>query len=139
MSPPEQEELRGLRRWLIVAGAWAVAASAIALIALFTGRQDSEKEARSAAQEQVGELRQRLDARVKSLSDQVEQHSQVLGRLSGEVQEAGSDATEAKRTADRARGSVSSLRDEVEQLSSTVDDLEANQGSGGGSSSDSTP
>ena len=33
-KPATAEDLRGLRRWLLVAGVWAVAATAIAVIAL---------------------------------------------------------------------------------------------------------
>ncbi len=49
-EPATRGDLRALRRWVLVAGVWAVAATAVAIIALLdTSNDDAERSAGDAA------------------------------------------------------------------------------------------
>ena len=66
-EPATQDDLRTLRRWVVVAGVWAVAATAVALIALL---DDSGRAAERRANEtgkRIAASEQRVEARLARL------------------------------------------------------------------------
>jgi TolA-binding protein len=85
-------ELRGLRRWLLVAAAWAAAATAIAVIALIAAdkaRDDNTAAGRQSARtaDQISTAQRRLDARLDELERRLEElpSAQELSGLSDEL------------------------------------------------------
>jgi negative regulator of sigma E activity len=71
--PATKDDVRSLRRWLIVAGVWAVAATAIAAIALVVANRanDNDKDAQKASG-QVGALQRDLNARIDKLEGRID-------------------------------------------------------------------
>jgi len=115
--PARAGELRGLRRWLLVAAVWATAATAIAVIALLAAdkaRDDNSEAERQSARTagQISTGQRRLDARLDELERRLEQlpSAQEL-----------SDLTDALKRADQANGRT---EDKVDELTGSVDDLE---------------
>lgn len=124
-APATQDELRTLRRWVVVAGVWAVTATAVALIALLddSGRA-AERRANQTA-ERIAAAESRLDRRIGQLDSR-------LRRLptSAQVEAVRSQVTQAKRSADGTAGEVSRLEDRVTTLEG---DAEAPPDDSGGS------
>ena len=116
--PARAAELRGLRRWLLVAAVWATAATAIAVIALLAAdkaRDDNTEAGRRSARTagQINTAQRRLDARL----DELERR---LGQLPS-AQEL-SDLSDTLKRAEAANGRTA---DKVDELTGSVDDLEA--------------
>jgi outer membrane murein-binding lipoprotein Lpp len=116
--PARAGELRGLRRWLLVAAVWATAATAIAVIALLAAdkaRDDNTEAGRRSARTagQISTAQRRLDARL----DELERR---LGQLPS-AQEL-SDLSDSLKRAEAANGRTA---DKVDELTGSVDDLEA--------------
>lgn len=115
---PTTSDLRALRRWVVVAGVWAVAATAIGLIALLdTSDSEAEKEADAAAA-RVAKAERTLDGRLDALekrldevprSDDVERLQERLTR----AERSASQAAESSKSADRK---VTDIEDRVQQL-----------------------
>ncbi|MBA3359443.1 MAG: hypothetical protein H0U20_08325, partial [Thermoleophilaceae bacterium] len=107
-APVTRDDLRALRRWILVAGVWAVAATAVALIALLdTSGDDAERTATGAAnsateaREAQGRLDKRLDKLDARLGDlpQAEDVSNLQSRLlkiEGEAKKASTDSGNAE-------------------------------------------
>jgi predicted nuclease with TOPRIM domain len=118
-----RDDLKSLRRWVIVAGVWAVAATAIALIALLdTSNSDAQKEADDAASK-AAKTQRELDSRVDKLESQVEglPTSQDTSKLEERLSKAESDASKAAEDAKRSGQKVSDLEDRVKTLEDTAD------------------
>src|SRR3954447_25199865 len=72
--PATKGDVRDLRRWVIVAGVWAVAASAIAIIALVSGNDSSSSDAGKTSTDvsaQVARVQRNLDKRIDDLNSKV--------------------------------------------------------------------
>lgn len=115
--PVRAGDLRGLRRWLLVAAVWATAATAIAVIALLAANdaQDDNSEAgRQSARTagQIGAAQRRLDRRVDEIESQ-------LDELPSSDDVAGLD-TRLERVEQTGEKTV----DRVEQITGSLDDLE---------------
>jgi septal ring factor EnvC (AmiA/AmiB activator) len=136
-EPARQGDLRTLRRWLIVAGVWAVAASAIGLIALLSQDDSSDEESRQAVSKQLSNIRKDLgeiNDRIDSVEDEVSQAASAedisklenrLGRVEDDVAKAGDDAKSAS--------------DSIGDLEGRIEDLETEVGAGGGAQDEQTP
>ena len=113
-----QDDLKSLRRWALVAGVWAVAATAVALIALLdTSRNDAEKKADATADrvtEVEGDVRE-LRGLSKRLDD-------VESRLAGVA--AAGDLNKLQSRVGRAEEDAATATDRVSSASDTVKDLE---------------
>ena len=124
-QPATRGDLRGLRRWVLVAGVWAVAATAIAVIALVDQQDDGsqEEEATSDLASQVGRVQRQLDRRLDSLESRVEDlpSSEDVSKLERRLQKVEEDSSTA---ADR----VGRLREQVGDLEDRVDELEQGDG-----------
>ena len=111
--PATLGELRNLRRWVVVAGVWAVAASAVAIIALLDdGDQDSRNDTRAATPGQLSRVQKDLDDRIDKLESQVEDlpASEDVSKLENRLKEVESGA--------------SGTSDDIKGLNGKVDDLE---------------
>ena len=130
-APATVGELRTLRRWLLVAGVWAVAATAIAIIALLD--DDSQPApADNASASRLERLERDLSGRIDDLSQKVDDgaSSEDVKRLQDRLEQAEEDASKAADDSRRARQSLSDLDDRVGELEDRVDALAA-QGDGG--------
>ncbi len=123
-SPATQGQLRTLRRWLVVAGLWAVAATAIGLIALLTGNEEEEQTSADVSA-QISRLERTLDKRIDSLQSQIEDlpTSQDLQKLQRRVQRVEDQSAEASEGTRRANDQLSDLErrmDRVEERQRTT-------------------
>ena len=134
-APPlNAADLKGLRRWVVVAGVWAVAATTIALIALLdTSGSQAERRADAAADRSAKAeraLARRLDA-VETRLDGLPQ-SDDLSKLEERL-------ARAERSASEAAESSRSAAQKVDDLESRVKRLSQNPGSGGGAGDEQRP
>jgi prefoldin subunit 5 len=72
VRPATVEEVRTLRRWLLVTGVWAVAATAIAAIALVQANRFDEEELNARTAGQIREVQDRLQERITDLESRIE-------------------------------------------------------------------
>jgi len=133
-----ESEVRSLRRWVAVAGIWAVAASVIAIIALLDTSDDSEKAAdRNRVTNEQRDLSQRVDtlsAQQRRLAEEtdiealekrlgrsgeetdVKRLEQRLRRVEGDIVDAVEGASDAGQSADELDERIDGLSDQVQRL-----------------------
>ena len=120
-APATQEDLRVLRRWVIVAGVWAVAATAIGIIALLdTSGTDAEKQA-SDASDRAAAVERSVDqqnAQIKALEKRLDDLPQTadVSKLEDRLSAAEDDASKAAEDAKSADEKVTDLEDRVQTL-----------------------
>ena len=118
--PATLAEVRTLRRWLAVAGVWAVAASAIAIIALLEATKEDEPAGpRNATASELGRVQRDLDKRIDNLESQMEglPQSSDVGKLQNRLKKVEDGASDT-------RADVRKLRSDLDDLQGQVDDLE---------------
>jgi septal ring factor EnvC (AmiA/AmiB activator) len=117
--------VRSLRRWLLVAGVWAVAATAIAVIALVQANKDDTAKIGEQTASQVGRVQKELDKRLDEVESKLADlaPSSDVARLDKRLKKVEEDATKATDKLDKLGG-------RVDDLETRVDDLESQQGSG---------
>ena len=71
-APATESDLRTLRRWVLVAGVWAVAATAVALIALLDPSGDDAEKRAGGAEERIADIERSLDRRVEELEGRID-------------------------------------------------------------------
>lgn len=128
LRPATFGELRSLRRWLAVAGVWAVAASAIAIIALLeAGNDEPARDPGAVRGSQLAEVQRDLDGRIDRLEERVEglPDSSDVSKLEARLKklEDGASGT---------RDSVSEANDRIDELEQRVEEAEQQQDSGSG-------
>jgi len=118
-----RDDLRSLRRWMVVAGVWAVAATAVALIALLdTSGDDAERTASGAADSaaQVREAQRRMDTRLEQLdiklgalprAEDVSSLQTRLGRIEKDTNQAATDEKNVEDKVTDLTGRVKTLED----------------------------
>jgi septal ring factor EnvC (AmiA/AmiB activator) len=117
-QPATVGELRGVRRWLLVAGVWAVAATAIAVIALVKANEE-DTSGRERTASQIARVQRTLNERVDELESRVDElptstdTSNLDNRLKRIEEGTG-------RTGDR----LERLSGRIADLETQVDDLE---------------
>ena len=126
-EPLSTDDIRGLRRWVMVAAVWAVAATVIALIALLdTSDSQAEKDA-DAATDRIVKLQRALDGRLDGLetrlaglarSDDVARLQQRLSR----VEKSASEAAESSKSADDKAGDLERRVEQLEDEASAADE-----------------
>ena len=114
-QPATVGELRSVRRWLLVTGAWAVAATAIAVIALIAANKDDTAEAERQSARTAGQV-EAVERQLNERIDDLEQRTDELPQS----EDVGDLDNRLKRLETRA-GRTS---DQVEQLSGRLDELE---------------
>ena len=131
--PATQEDLQTLRRWLIVAAIWAVAASAIALIALL----DDDGGGGGKASGSLSKVEQRLNDRIDTLEDDIQEANtgddlssleDRLDELQGEVDA----ASQQQETVEGLQGDITTFEDKLRELENRIGELETSQGQDGG-------
>jgi septal ring factor EnvC (AmiA/AmiB activator) len=126
-EPATKDDLRGIRRWLLVAGVWAVAATAIAVIALVKANDngDTAKIGKQTAA-QIGQVQKDLNKRL----DEVE------GRLndfapSSDVAKLDQRLKKVENELSKTTSKLDKVSAQVDDLKTKVDDLESQQQSSG--------
>jgi septal ring factor EnvC (AmiA/AmiB activator) len=125
--PATLGELRSVRRWLAVAGVWAVAASAVAIIALLNSNEEEKRDPGVARIGQLNRFRDDLNERI----DEVEKRLDELP-TSDDVRKLERRVRQAEQRASGARDDASGVREDVDDLQQRVEDLEQQQDSGSG-------
>jgi septal ring factor EnvC (AmiA/AmiB activator) len=117
--------VRSLRRWLLVAGVWAVAATAIAVIALVQANKDDTAKIGEQTASQVGRVQKALNNRLDEVESKLADlaPSSDVARLDRRLKKVEEDASKATDKLDKLSG-------RVDDLETRVDDLESQQGSG---------
>ena len=118
--PATLGDLRSLRRWLIVAAVWAVAATALGVIALIQAndaKNDTEGRTQSAAD--LARVQRDLAGRIDDLKSQVDglPTSDDLQKLDGRIKD-------VEKKADGTGSAIDKLNGRVDDLEQRVDDLE---------------
>jgi septal ring factor EnvC (AmiA/AmiB activator) len=130
-EPATVEDLRTLRRWLAVVGIWAVAASAVALIALFDTAEEPQTSGDQAeTASQISRVQRNLDERLDELEKDVAEGSasrEDVARLERRVRRAEGQSADAREDAGRARESSSDLDGRLDDLEDRVQRLEDEQ------------
>jgi TolA-binding protein len=127
--PATKGNVRDLRRWVIVAGVWAVAASAIAIIALVSGNDGSNDAARTSTDvsAQVARVQRALDKRIEALDSKIQAlpTSDDVSKLQSGLNDAQDKAASAATDAKDARSKAADLERRLSALE------QAQQGNGG--------
>jgi len=133
-----QDDLRTLRRWVVVAGVWAVAATAVALIALL---DDSGRAAERRANEtgkRIAASEQRVESRLARLERRLN-----AAPTTAQVQQLRKQVGQAQRAASGASSSVTALEKRMDSLESDPgpgdSGTDSSPGDGGESQSDPLP
>jgi hypothetical protein len=123
-APALVGDVRNLRRWLVVAGVWAVAASAIAIIALLKANQNDQPKTPPSAvtASQLSGVQRGLDQRIKALEKQLEQ-----APSSTDVSKLDSRLKAAETKVDGLSSDLKAQRKDVDALTSRVDKVEQHQ------------
>jgi septal ring factor EnvC (AmiA/AmiB activator) len=118
-EPATVADVRGLRRWLVVAGVWASAATAIAVIALIAASDDNAEQV-AAATGQIGRVQRQLSGRIGEIEARVEKlpRSEDVSRLESRLKEVESGAGKSSDRLKALSGRIDDLDRQVEQLES---------------------
>jgi septal ring factor EnvC (AmiA/AmiB activator) len=119
--PATVGDLRGLRRWLLVAAVWAVAATALGVIALIQAndaKNDNEGRTQSAAD--LARVQRDLAGRIDDLKSQVDglPTSDDLSKLDNRIKD-------VEKKVDGTGSDIDKLNGRVDDLEQRVDDLES--------------
>jgi chromosome segregation ATPase len=127
--PATLADIRNLRRWLAVAGVWAVAATALAVIALLEANKDDSGERTRAAGE-LGRVQRQLNTRIDELESRIDDlpTSEDVSRLDGRLKAVEDDADQSAAAAERLGGRVDELDGRVDDLETRVESLEQSGG-----------
>ena len=124
--PATLADIRSLRRWLAVAAVWAVAATALGVIALLEANKDDSADQTKAAGE-LGRVQRDLNARIDDLESRVDElpTSDDLAKLDGRLKAVEDDADKSRTAADKLSARVDDLEGRVDDLESRVEALES--------------
>jgi chaperonin cofactor prefoldin len=124
--PATLADIRSLRRWLAVAAVWAVAATALGVIALLEANKDDSADQTKAAGE-LGRVQSQLNSRMDDLESRIDElpTSDDVSKLDGRLK-AVEDGLDKNTTAtERLGGRVDDLDGRVDDLESRVEELES--------------
>ena len=113
-----REDLRSLRRWVVVAGVWAVAATAIALIALLDSSEGDARKDADAARARAASAERKLDRRIDDLEERLEAlpRSDDVARLQERLSKAETGSSKAAADARSAESKVTDLEKRVQSV-----------------------
>jgi chromosome segregation ATPase len=122
LQPATEGELRSVRRWLLVTAVWALAATAVALIALLS-QDDSAKEESRNASERITQLERGLKGRLDALDEDLASVAkrEDVTRLAQRLSRVEDDKSKAEADAKDLKSQVDDLETRVEDLESTAD------------------
>lgn len=124
--PATLADIRSLRRWLAVAAVWAVAATALGVIALLEANKNDDAEQANAAGE-LGRVQKQLNSRIDDLDSRIDDlpTSDDLSKLDGRLKAVENDADKSRAATDKLSGQVDDLTTRVDDLESRVEELES--------------
>jgi predicted nuclease with TOPRIM domain len=111
-------ELRSTRRWLAVAGVWAVAATALAVFALIEANKDDDA-ARTQAAGELGRVQRALNDRIDELESRIDELP-----TSDDVSKLDDRLKQVEDGADRTGTDIERLANRFDDLEGRVDELE---------------
>jgi septal ring factor EnvC (AmiA/AmiB activator) len=116
--PATYGELRSTRRWLAVAGVWAVAATALAVFALIEANKDDDT-ARTQAAGELGRVQRQLNDRIDGLESRIEElpSSDDVSKLDNRIKD-------LEDASDKTSTDIDRLGNRLDDLEGRVDDLE---------------
>jgi polyhydroxyalkanoate synthesis regulator phasin len=116
--PATLGDIRGLRRWLVVTAVWAVAATALGVIALIEANKDDEA-GRTQSAADIARVQKDLNGRIDDLESRVGDlpTSDDVSKLDGRIKD-------LENKADRSSSDLDKLNGRVDDLEKRVDDLE---------------
>jgi septal ring factor EnvC (AmiA/AmiB activator) len=111
-------ELRSTRRWLAVAGVWAIAATALAVFALIEANKNDDA-ARTQAAGELGRVQRALNDRIDELESRIDDlpTSDDLSKLDSRLKD-------LEDASDNVNTDIERLGNRLDDLESRVDDLE---------------
>ena len=125
-APPDDEnrpatvaDVKRLRLWLIVAGVWAAAATAIAVIALLdSGDEEEERSSAAEVSSRVTRLERDLKRELGTLRTQLETvpGADDLSKIDRRLKEVEDDASQAARDAKSADEKTGDLEERIGSL-----------------------
>jgi septal ring factor EnvC (AmiA/AmiB activator) len=117
--PATVGDLRSLRRWLLVTAVWAVAATALGVIALIQANKDDDS-GRTQSAADLARVQRDLAGRIDDLKAQVDElpTSDDLSKLDGRIKD-------AEKKVDSTGSDLDKLNGRVDDLEQRVDDLES--------------
>jgi TolA-binding protein len=124
--PATLADIRSLRRWLAVAALWAVAATALAVIALLEANKDDSGEQRRAAGE-LGRVQRQLNSRIDDLESRIAElpTTDDVSKLDGRLKAVEDAADKSATATERLSGRVDDLEGGVDDLESRIEELES--------------
>jgi septal ring factor EnvC (AmiA/AmiB activator) len=110
-------ELRSTRRWLVVAAVWAVAATALAVIALLEANKEDDA-ARTQAAGELGRVQRGLNERIDDLESRIEElpSSDDVSNLDDRLSDVESGVDDVRSGNERLGGRLDDLEARVEEL-----------------------
>jgi septal ring factor EnvC (AmiA/AmiB activator) len=116
--PATYGELRSTRRWLAVAGVWAVAATALGVFALIEANQEDDAGRQQAAGE-LGRVQRDLNNRIDDLESRIDElpTSDDLRKLENRI-------NDVEDASDKVSTNVERLGNRLDDLEARADDLE---------------
>jgi len=117
--PATLGQLKSTRRWLAVAGVWAVAATALGVIALIQANKDDDSGKTQSAAD-LARVQKNLSNRIDDLESRVDDlpTSDDVAKLDGRIKD-------VEKKVDTTGSDVDKLNGRVDDLESRVDDLES--------------
>jgi polyhydroxyalkanoate synthesis regulator phasin len=128
--PATVADLRSLRRWIAVAGIWAVAATALGVIALIEANKDDTSDQTAAAAGELARVQKQLNSRIDDLESRIDDlpTSDDVSKLDARLKAVEDDADKSRAAADKLSGRVDALETQVDDLETRVDALEQSGG-----------
>ena len=118
-------DIRSLRRWLAVAAVWAVAATALGVIALLKANED-DTGAQTKAAGELGRVQRQLNSRMDDLQSRIDDlpTSDDVSKLDGRLKAVEDKADKSASSADKLSGRVDDAEGRLDDLESRVEALE---------------
>jgi septal ring factor EnvC (AmiA/AmiB activator) len=115
--PATYGELRSTRRWLAVAGVWAVAATALAVFALIEANKDDD-ESRARAAGELAQVQRQLNSRLDDLESQIEDlpTSDDVSKLDDRLKQVEDGADKSSADLERVSNRLDDLETRVEEV-----------------------
>jgi len=148
-APATVEDVRAGRRWTWVALAWAIAASAIGVIALVqAGKDNNANDSANSAQQQTAQdvatqlktfeqqVNDRLDAFSRRLNDTAS--AADLQKLDKRLSQTEDDVSKVQDDVSKQSDAITQIQSDIKDLQQRVSDLE-NQQSNGNQGTSTTP
>ncbi|MBD0280708.1 MAG: DUF2730 family protein [Thermoleophilaceae bacterium] len=119
--PATVEDVRSLRRWLVVTGVWALAATAIAVIALVIANRIDEEKLSARSGNQIRAAQRSLEDRIDDLEARVAKlpTSDDVSDLDNRLRQVETRTATASDRLEGLSGRLDGIEQQVEQLEQT--------------------